>query len=337
MIKEAIKKVVEGSSLTEKEMIDVITLIMEGKTTNAQVASFITALRMKGESINEIVGAAKVMRDKSSKIPIDDGITIVDTCGTGGDGANTFNISTVSAIVAAGGGVKIAKHGNKSVSSLCGSADVLKELGVNVENNISTITKCITNCNIGFLFAPILHKAMKYAMAPRKEIAIRTIFNSLGPLTNPAGAKHHLIGVYDSSLLVPIASALNKMNSKRAMVVHGKDGLDEITTTTTTNVAELIDGKIKTYTLDPADYGINYCNINDIKGNSPKHNAEIIKDILNGKKNPKRDIVVLNTAATFYISQFSESIKDGIAKAEKVIDSGKAKKTLDKLIELSNS
>jgi anthranilate phosphoribosyltransferase len=291
---------------------------------------------MKGESIDEIVGAAKAIREKSIKIPIDNSLTIVDTCGTGGDGSNTFNISTVSAIVAAGGGVRVAKHGNKSVSSSCGSADVLKELGVNVEANINTIKECILKCNIGFLFAPALHLAMKYAMGPRQDMAIRTIFNSLGPLTNPAGANHHLIGVYDSSLLVPIAGALKKMGSKRAVVAHGEDGLDEVTTTTITNVAELIDGKIKTYIINPKDYGINYCNITDITGSDPKHNAEIVKNILAGKKDAKRDIVLLNTGVTFYISGCSPSIKDGIGKAEETIDSGKARKTLDKLIELSN-
>ncbi|MDH4128235.1 MAG: anthranilate phosphoribosyltransferase [Spirochaetota bacterium] len=336
MIKKAIQKVIDKSSLSEKEMIETMNHIMEGKATDAQIASFITALRMKGETIEEITGAAKVMREKATKIFIEDGVTCLDVVGTGGDKAHTFNISTTTAIVLAAGGVTVAKHGNRSVSSSCGSADVLKELGVNIEASKVIVERCIRECNIGFLFAPSLHGAMKYAIGPRREIGVRTIFNCLGPLTNPAGADHQLVGVYDNSLVEPIANVLLNLGIHRAMVVHGDDGLDEITTTTKTYVAELSNKTIRTYYIDPKDYGLGYSKLTDLRGGDAKANADITISILSGEKGHKRNTVILNAGSAFYIVNLTKSIQEGIKKAEEVIDSGNALNTLNQLIKISN-
>ncbi len=336
MITKAIHKIIEGNSLSENEMLEAMTVIMEGRATDAQIGSLITALRMKGETVEEITGAARVMRQKATKIKVESGKKVLDTCGTGGDQSHTFNISTLSAIIAAAGGVAVAKHGNRSVSSSCGSADVLKELGVNVEAGKGVVEQCIRDCNLGFLFAPALHGAMKYAIGPRKEIAARTIFNCLGPLTNPAGASYQLIGVYAQDLVEPIANVLLKLGSERTMVVHGLDGLDEITTTDKTFVAELKDAVVATYQIDPKDYGIEYASINDLKGGDVKENADIIKRILSGDKGAKRDIVLLNAGSALYVAGESSSISKGIKKAAEIIDSGMGTKTLDKLIAISN-
>lgn len=336
MIKNAIKKVIELNSLSESEMIEVMNAIMEGETTDAQIASFITALRMKGETIEEITGAAKVMKEKATRIHIDEGIQVLDVVGTGGDGANTFNISTTTSIVLAAGGVAVAKHGNRSVSSACGSADVLKSLGVNIEADKETVEKCIRECKLGFLFAPALHGAMKYAIGPRKEMGVRTIFNLLGPLTNPAGADHQLVGVYDKKLVEPIAQVLKNLGIKKAMVVHGNDGLDEITITAKTFAAELSNNTISTYDIDPIDYGIDHVTMDDIKGGEAQINAEIIRHILKGEEGPKRNIVLLNSGAAFYVADKVKSINDGVEMAKDVIDSGKASKTLECLIQKSN-
>ncbi len=254
MIKEAISKVVDGENLTEEEAIATMNEIMSGEATPAQIASFITALRLKGETIEEITGCARVMREKATRISTNHPL-VVDTCGTGGDGAHTFNISTTAAFVVAGAGVPVAKHGNRSVSSSCGSADVLKALGVNIEVEPDVVSNCINEIGIGFLFAPLLHGAMKYAIGPRREIGIRTIFNILGPLTNPASAQAQVLGVYDGSLTEPLAQVLNNLGSTRVFVVHGEDGLDEITTTTNTRISELADGVVRTYTLSPTEFG----------------------------------------------------------------------------------
>ncbi|MDH5680552.1 MAG: anthranilate phosphoribosyltransferase [Spirochaetota bacterium] len=337
MLKKAIQKVIDKESLSEKEMVESMYLIMEGKATDAQIASFITALRMKGETIDEITGAAKVMRDKATRLFVEDGITLLDVVGTGGDQSHTFNISTCSAIVTAGGGITVAKHGNRSVSSSCGSADVLKALGVNIEASKETVEKCIKECDIGFLFAPAWHGAMKHAIGPRREIGVRTIFNCLGPLTNPAGADHQLIGVYDNMLVELVAQVLQKLGSKRALVVHGADGLDEITTTTKTYATELNGTKIESYMIDPKDYGISYSSPDDLRGGDDKENADIIRKIFTGEKGPKRDIVLLNAGAAFYVAEKTRSIADGISLAAEIIDSGKALKTLERLVEVSNS
>ncbi len=350
MIREAIHKVVDKIDLEEEEMMQVMEEIMSGEATQAQIGSFITALRMKGETIDEIVGAAKVMRQRATKIPIEgvaldldrddiniDRETIIDTCGTGGDGTLTFNISTATAFVVAGGGITVAKHGNRSVSSVCGSADVLKELGVNIEATPETVAKCIRKIGIGFLFAPTFHGAMKHAIGPRREIGIRTIFNILGPLTNPANAKYQVLGVYKEELCETLAYVLQRLGTKRAMVVHGMDGMDEITVTKDTYVAELKNNQVKTYYINPTHFNMPIYSFSELRGGNATDNANIIKDILTGKeRGAKRAIVVLNAGAAFYVAGKATTIKEGIEYAQSVIDSGKAIAKLEKLIKMSN-
>lgn len=336
MIKEAISKVVQRENLTEKEAIDVMTEIMTGKATEAQVASFITALRMKGETIDEITGCAKVMREHATRIAVKAGIDrgiIADTCGTGGDKTKTFNVSTAAAFVVAGAGVVVAKHGNRAVSSKCGSADVLEALGVNLDMPSEKVEECINKIGIAFLFAPLLHLAMKYAIGPRKQLGIRTIFNILGPLTNPAGANVQVLGVYSPDLTKPLCSVLKNLGSKGAFVVHGMDSTDEISITGKTRVSELKNGKVKTYTIKPQDFGLKKASLKDIAGGDAKENAAIITGIFEGKKGPKRDIVLLNAAAVLTAAGKSKNIKDGIKLAEESIDTGGAKKKLKELIE----
>ncbi len=349
MIKEAINKIVDRIDLEEDEMVQVMEEIMSGEATPAQIGAFITALRMKGETVDEITGAVRVMRKKATKIPVEgvdvdldrddiniDRETIIDTCGTGGDGTMTFNVSTATAFVVAGGGVRVAKHGNRSVSSLCGSADVLQELGVNVEAKPDVVAKCIKKAGIGFLFAPMLHGAMKYAIGPRREIGIRTIFNILGPLTNPASAKYQLLGVYKESLCEPLAQVLLRLGTKRAMVVHGMDGIDEITVTKDTKVAEVKDGTVKVYEINPVHFGLKTYDFKDLKGGSAADNARIIREILSGReRGAKRAIVVLNAAAAFYVAGKAKNIKEGVTLAEEVIDAGKALEKLEMLVVLS--
>src|SRR3989337_2515914 len=296
MIKEAISKIVKNQDLTESEMIEVMNEIMTGAASPGQIGAFITALRIKGETVDEITGAARVMREKATKIDVK-GKKVVDTCGTGGDESMTFNISTAAAFVAPGAELIVAKHGNRSVSSRSGSADVLKALGVNIEAEVARVEECLKEIGIGFLFAPMLHGAMKYAAPVRREIGIRTIFNILGPLTNPAGARCQVIGVYDDSLTDILGQVLYKLGSTHAFVVRGEDGLDEITLTTETRVTELKDSSIRTYHLKPEDLGFDRCAPEDLKGGGPDENAEIILGILNGRKGPARDIVIINAAA----------------------------------------
>lgn len=343
MIKEAITKVVERKGLTEQEAVGVMNEIMNGEATPAQISSFITALRMKGETVEEITGCAKVMREKATTIKVkkDDLIdieeeTILDTCGTGGDKTNTFNISTTVAFVVAGAGIKVAKHGNRSVSSQCGSADILEALGVNLNVTPQVVEQCINEIGIGFLYAPLLHGAMKHAIGPRREIGIRTIFNILGPLTNPAQATAQVLGVYSSDLTEKIASVLGNMGTKRAMVVHGMDGLDEISTVGETKISEFKDGKVNTYYIKPEDFGIKRAKLEDINGGNVNENVLIIMDILNGKSGAGRDIVLLNAAAAFVVAGKAETISKGIPIAAESIDSGAALDKLEKLKELTN-
>ena len=336
MIPEAIGKVIEGHDLSESEMIGVMDQIMSGEATPAQIGSFITALRMKGETIDEITGGARVMREKAVKIKASSS-TVVDTCGTGGDGANTFNISTTGAFVVAGAGITVAKHGNRSVSSNCGSADVLKALGVNIEADPHTVERCLEQVGIGFLFAPLLHGAMKYAIGPRKEIGIRTVFNMLGPLTNPAEADAQVIGLYAGDLTEKIAAVLKNLGTKHAFVVHGDDGLDEISLTDRTKISELKDGKVSTYWIGPEEFNMKRCSPEDLKGGSPEENAGIIRDVLNGKKGSKRDIVLLNAAAAIVAGGKANNIAEGIQVASESIDSGASQKKLDELVEVSNA
>ncbi|MBZ4644790.1 MAG: anthranilate phosphoribosyltransferase [Petroclostridium sp.] len=331
MLKYAIAQLIKGENLAEEEASSAMEIIMDGQATPAQIAGFITALRMKGETIEEITGCAKVMRKKAQNIfPKLD--YYIDTCGTGGDGAHTFNISTAAAFVAAAGGVPVAKHGNRSVSSKSGSADVLEALGVNIELSPEEVKECIEHVGIGFMFAPAFHKSMKYAAAPRKELGIRTIFNILGPLTNPAAAKGQILGVFDAQLVRPLALVLRNLGVERAMVVHGADGLDEITLTGETLVCELDENDIKEYRIDPRDYGFNLCSHQDLQGGDAQTNAKIILDVLNNQQGYALDVVILNSAAALYIGKKVQSLQEGIAKAREIIESGKAMEKLQQLI-----
>ncbi|MCL2241920.1 MAG: anthranilate phosphoribosyltransferase [Chitinispirillia bacterium] len=335
-IQNAIRHITAGKSLTVTESSDVFAAIMEGEATDAQIAGFIVALRMKGETTDEITGAAYVMRDKASRIYSNTRQNLIDTCGTGGDGSNSFNISTAAALVAAGAGAKVAKHGNRSVSSSSGSADVLEFLGVNINLSAEQISVCLQELGIGFLFAPALHSAMKYAAAARKQIGIRTIFNILGPLTNPARTTSQLLGVFTPNLTETMAQVLINMGSSKGFVVHGLDPIDEISICGRTRISEIKGSEISTYEITPDDLGFKKAKPEEILGRDPAYNAEIIKDILEGKKGVPRDVVVLNAAFALCAASVADNPKDGVAAAEKSIDSGAAMDKLVKLKEMSN-
>lgn len=332
----AIQRVVRGDHLTREQAVDVMREITEGEATDAQIACLITALRMKGETTDEISGFAEVMREKATRIHCSAPV-IIDTCGTGGDAAGTFNISTAAALVVAGAGYKVAKHGNRSVTSKSGGADVLMALGVNLEIGPEIVEQCIEDANIGFLYAPKLHPAMKYAIGPRREIGIRTVFNILGPLTNPARAAHQVLGVFNPNLAEVMAQVLGTLGSVHSFVVHGLDGLDEISTTGKTHIAELVDGQVKTYEVQPGDFGMKAAAMSDLQVESPEESARIIRDIFSGHRGPCRDIVVLNAAAAIASAEPHGAIADCLPVAEESIDSGKAAKALEKLISISNS
>jgi anthranilate phosphoribosyltransferase len=336
MIKEAIAKVVNREDLNEPQMMEVMDEVMEGKATPAQIAAFMTGLRIKGETVDEVTGAARIMRRKATRIDARSPI-IVDTCGTGGDGMQTFNISTTAAFVVAAAGLTVAKHGNRAVSSGCGSADVLEALGVNITAQPEIVEECIHQIGIGFLFAPKLHGAMKYAIGPRREIGIRTIFNMLGPLTNPAGATSQLIGVYDPKLTEMFAGVLKNLGTKTAFVVHGSDGLDEATVTGKTRVTELKNGLINTYDIDPAFFFGDISPGDDLVGGDASVNAEITKSVLTGNGGVCRNIVLLNAALAIMAGEMAKTIKEGIEIAQDCIDDGAAIKKLQALIEMSNS
>ena len=335
-IREAIDKLVNRVNLSETDTVDVMNQIMTGEATPLQVASLLTALRMKGETVEEITGAARVMRDKAHRVNVG-GKTVLDTCGTGGDQKGTFNISTSSAFVVAGAGVDVAKHGNRSVSSQSGSADVLGALGVKVDAPKERVEQCIAKIGIGFLFAPLLHEAMKYAVGPRRDIGIRTIFNILGPLTNPAMASHQLVGIYSGDLVATIANVLKNLGSVRAMVVHGLEGLDEISLCGPTRVAELRDGQVKEYLLEPEQVGLKRCKLEELHGGSAEQSAEIVRGVLAGNQGPARDVVLLNSGAALYVSGRAANIQDGIKLAAESIDSGNARQKLRQLVELTNA
>jgi anthranilate phosphoribosyltransferase len=336
MIREAIAKIVRGENLQETEMMTVMTEVMEGTATPAQIASFMTALRLKGETVEEVTGAARIMRGKATRIDARSSV-VVDTCGTGGDAMNSFNISTTTAFVVAAAGLTVAKHGNRAVSSGCGSADVLEALGVKIDAPAEVVEECLQQVGIGFLFAPQLHGAMKYAIGPRREIGIRTIFNMLGPLTNPAGATAQLIGVYDRQLTEMFAGVLRNLGTKRAFVVHGADGLDEATVTGPTRVAELRDGLISTYDLDPEELFGSLCSAEALRGGDGETNARITRAILDGESGPRRRIVVLNAGLAIVAGGKAENLREGISLAEGCIDSGAARAKLQALIEHSRS
>lgn len=335
MIKEAISKIVAKTDLTEAEAEAVMREIMQGEATDAQIAAYITALRMKGETVEEITGSARVMREKAVSVRLDAPYQ-VDTCGTGGDMSHTFNISTTAAFVVAGAGVTVAKHGNRSVSSKSGSADVLQALGVNIEMPSHRVEECLKEVGIGFLFAPMMHLAMKYAIGPRREIGVRTIFNILGPLTNPAGVKSQIVGVYAADLTGLLARALGNLGITHAFVVHGLDGLDEITITDKTKVSELKDGTVKDFFVHPSDFGLATGKAADLKGGDAKENAGITMDILKGRKGPRRDIVLLNAAAGLAASGKAKDVQEGIRLATESIDSGAALKKLEQLKAFTN-
>jgi anthranilate phosphoribosyltransferase len=336
MLKKFIVEVVEGKNLNEEEASKAMGHIMEGEVLPTQIASFLTALRMKGETVQEIAGFARAMRSKAVRIRPGDEECVVDTCGTGGDGLGTFNISTAVAFVAAGGGLTVAKHGNRSVSSRSGSADVLEALGVKIALSPERVEACLTENRLAFLFAPSFHPAMKHALGPRKEIGIRTVFNLLGPMTNPAGATVHLLGLYREDLTRSVAEVLKSLGSKAAFVVHGADRCDEISITGKTTVCQLKGGTITSYQIEPEDVGLRRATLEAIQGGPPEKNAGILLQILKGGPGPTRDVVLLNGAAVFVASGKASTLKEGIAMAEESIDSGKAMKKLEGLIEFSH-
>ncbi len=332
-VREAIDLVARGRDLDAGLMHDVMLQIMEGRATDAQIGAFLMGLRVKGETVDEITGAARVMREKVVPIRIGrgPGEHVVDTCGTGGDGASTFNVSTTASFVVAGAGVRVAKHGNRSVSSRSGSADVLEALGVRLDMTPDEVADAIEKAGIGFLFAPALHPAMKHAIGPRKELGIRTIFNVLGPLTNPAGADCQVLGVFDVSLVKTLAEVLGRLGSARAWVVHGEGGLDEISPLGPTRVAELKDGRVTEFQVGPEDFGLSKCTLQDIAGKGPEENARILMDILTGRKGPARDMVVMNAAAAILVAGKASNLKDAVEAACDSIDSGRAMKALEAL------
>jgi anthranilate phosphoribosyltransferase len=332
MIREAISRLVAGENISEDDSRQVAHEIMSGDATPTQIASFITALRIRGETVENIVGFARTMREKSTKIGIPAGEIILDTCGTGGDGVGTFNISTVAALIAAGAGIRVAKHGNRSVSSRCGSADVFERLGVKIDAPVEVSESCLREIGICFLFAPLFHPAMKFAVQPRREIGIRTIFNLVGPLSNPAQATHQLLGVYEPSLTEVFAHVLRSLGTRSALVVHGHDGLDEITTTSPTRVTELReDGTLRTYDIAPEEFGLQRATSHDLLGGDAEGNAGIVESILRGEGGFKADAALLNAGAALYIAGKASSIRDGIELARDSIESGSALSTLDAL------
>jgi len=335
MIREAIATVVSGSSLTMEEAASVMEEIMEGKVTPAQLGAFVTALRIKGESAEEIAGLASVMRAKAIRVII--AKPVIDVVGTGGDNSNTFNISTAAAFVAAGAGLKVAKHNNRAMSSQCGSTDVLEALGIKIDLNAEQVQRCVQEVGIGFMFAPIFHPTMKYAAAPRREIGIRTVFNILGPLTNPAHTEAQVTGVADGSLVEKLALVLQNLGCHHALVVHGEDGLDEITITGKTLVCELKDGGIVRYSISPEDFGLSKASLDSLRGGTISENAALLRSILAGASGPQRDVVLMNAAAALVVGDSAPSLQEGLDLAREVLDSGRALAKLKQLIKLSQN
>lgn len=334
-IQAALKKVIESQSLSESEMADVMRQIMTGDATPAQIGGFLIALRMKGETTDEITGAARVMRELATPVEVAKEY-LVDTCGTGGDGANTFNISTTSAFVVAAAGGHVAKHGNRSVSSSSGSADVLEAAGVKLDIAPEQVARCVDTLGVGFMFAPAHHGAMKHAIGPRREMAVRTIFNVLGPLTNPAGAKRQVIGVFDKAWLRPLAEVLQRLGSEHVMIVHAEDGLDEISIATPTYVAEMKDGEIKEYQIKPEDFGIERADLSTIGAGSVEESLAMMKSVLDRQDSPAADIVALNAGAAIYVSGMAATLEQGVAQAQDAIGSGLALAKLNELVQTSS-
>lgn len=339
MIRQSIARLTKDDfeRLNEQETRKVAEEIMSGEATPSQISSFITALRIRGERVENIVGFVRVMREMATPLKVPENVEILDTCGTGGDGSNTFNISTVSALICASAGVKVAKHGNRGVSSSCGSADVLEKLGVRIDISPEKSAECLEKYNFCFLFAPVYHKAMKYAVVPRKEIGIRTIFNLIGPLSNPAGATCQVIGVFDESLLDLFAETLKNLGAHRAIVVHGSAGLDELSLLSASTIAELgADGRIEMYPVEPADYDMETCEINDLVGGGAEENARIVHNIFEGKGGHKMNAALLNAGAGLYISGKSDSIYEGVLLARETVESGKPAALVEKLRDFTN-
>ncbi len=332
----AINAVTEKQDLSAEEMSATMRLIMTGEATPAQVGGFLIGLRMKGETIDEIAAAAAVMRELATKVDVDKE-HLVDTCGTGGDASGSFNISTASAIVVAAAGGKVAKHGNRSISSKSGSADVLETAGVNLEISPQQVAECVNEIGVGFMFAPLHHSAMKYAIGPRREMAVRTIFNVLGPLTNPAGAPNQVLGVFSKDLVEPLAYVLKRLGSEHVLVVHAEDGLDEISIASPTYIAELNDGEVKTYTIQPEDFDMSRADLEQIRATDSAHSLEIIKSVFSNTDGPAKDIVCLNAGAAIYAAGLTASLAEGVKKAQQVIASGAVAEKLEQLIVKTNT
>lgn len=334
-MQSAIKAVTEKQNLSREDMTQVMNLIMTGQATDSQIGGFLVGLRMKGETVDEVVAAASVMRELSTKVSVS-ADNLVDTCGTGGDSSGSFNISTASVFVTAAAGAHVAKHGNRSISSKSGSADVLETAGVNLELSADQVAECIQHVGAGFLFAVKHHGAMKHAIGPRKEMAVRTIFNVLGPLTNPAAAPNQVIGVFSKDWLEPLAMVLKELGSRHVMVVHADDGMDEISIASATSVAELKDGEIKSYMIQPEDFGLQKANLADIKAADSDDSLRIIQSVFDNQPGPARDIVCLNAGAAIYVSGVVDTLAAGIEKAQVVVADGSAKEKFEALIKYSN-
>src|SRR5467141_1057111 len=345
IITEAVRALVDRRDLTRIEAAAAMEAIMTGAATHAQIAAFLTGLRMKGETVEELIGFAQVMRQKAVRVRTrgeevaalsgTDREMLIDTCGTGGDATGTFNVSTATAFVVAGAGLRVAKHGNRSVSSLCGSADVVETLGISLELPPDMLTRCLDEVGIGFLYAPLLHTAMKHVMPARREMGVRTVFNMLGPLTNPAGANAQIIGVYAASLTEPLARVLAELGTVRAFVVHGADGLDEISNTGESRISEVREGTVRTFTVRPEDFGVPRASIGDLLGGDREQNAEIIRAILAGVPGPRRDIVLMNASAALVAGGRARDLKEGVELAARSIDSSTARQKLGRLVALS--
>jgi anthranilate phosphoribosyltransferase len=345
IISEALKTLVERRDLTRIEAAAAMEAIMSGAATNAQIAAFLTALRMKGETVEELIGFAQVMRQKAVRVRTRSaeatGLTgtdremLIDTCGTGGDASGTFNVSTATAFVVAGAGLKVAKHGNRSASSLCGSADVVEALGVSLELTPQQVARCVDEVGIGFLYAPLLHTAMKHVMAARREMGIRTVFNLLGPLTNPASANAQVIGVASEALTEPLARVLAELGTLRAFVVHGADGLDEISNTGASRLSEVREGLVRSYDVRPEDFGLPRATITELQGGDRQQNAQIIRDVLARQGGPRRDIVLMNASAALVAGGRARDLKEGVEQAAQSIDSGAARDRLERLVGFS--
>jgi anthranilate phosphoribosyltransferase len=334
---QTLTQLLERRDLTHADMLDLMQHIMGGQLTAAQIAAVLVALRVKGETVSEIAAAAEVMRELSTKVKVQDDSHLIDTCGTGGDGTQTFNISTVSAIVAAAAGAKVAKHGGRSVSSKCGSADILEKLGVNVNLTPEQVAKCVEDIGVGFMFAPNHHVAMKHAAPVRRELGVRTLFNLLGPLTNPAGAKNQVMGVFLRDLTTKLAHVLQQLGSRHVLVVHGSDGMDEISISAPTFIAELKDGRISEYTVTPEDFGLESAPVNAIQVSDADSAMAMLVGVLDNQAGAARDIVLLNAGAAIYVAGLADSLGNGVKKAAEIISSGAAKNKLAQLIEASKA